>query len=210
MKYHLLTLDLPEAMQHNQAPFPLLILEPHVHPKCTCSFKRLWCPSLNEIRASPELFIHKFLILMVIPIFCIWTSQLQSPQVYSLHPSPTLWNKSRRHMTLILSCNRPQYGSHRSKQQLLNTTNKISNCFFSLFHTASTRIPHSPNTPTSKSYSFQQLAEDLQRTFPSLGPHKKILNLSPCTQNLYFLIYIKNKKIARLHLTLTLCPWSLN
>ena len=47
-------------------------------------------------------------------------------------------------MTLILSCNRPQYGSHRSKQQLLNTTNKISNCFFFT-------IPHSLHTNSTQS-----------------------------------------------------------
>ena len=38
------------------------------HPKCACSFNRPKCSSLNQIRASTELFIHKFLIVMFTPI----------------------------------------------------------------------------------------------------------------------------------------------
>lgn len=114
---NLLTMDFPEAMQQNTAhsPFP-----PHTgtpHPKCTCGFNRPWCLSLNRIRASTELFIQKFLILMVTPISSIWTSQLQSPYIYG---PPTLQNKSRRHMTKIVSCNPPQYKSHHHNQHLIN------------------------------------------------------------------------------------------
>ena len=71
---NLLTLDFSEPMQHNVAPFsPILGFPYH---RCTCTFNRPWCPSLNRIRASAELFIHKFLVLMVSPIFRIWSSQL--------------------------------------------------------------------------------------------------------------------------------------
>ena len=64
------------------------ITQPHFphtgipHPKCTCSFNRPWFPSLNGVRTSTELFIHGILFLMVTPISRIWTSQLQSPQIY--------------------------------------------------------------------------------------------------------------------------------
>ena len=46
---------------------------------------------------------------------------LNFPTTIPLHLwPPTLQNKSRRHMTKIVSCNPPQYKSHHHKQHLIN------------------------------------------------------------------------------------------
>ena len=77
---NLLILDCPEAMQHNAAPLP-----PHTgrhHPLPP------WCPTLNRIRASTELFTHEFLILMVTPIFHIWIPNYNLSKSKAPHPSP--------------------------------------------------------------------------------------------------------------------------
>ena len=87
----------PKQRNITQPPFNP-ILEPQSHPKCTCSFIRPSCPSLNRTRASNELFIHKLLILIIPPAFHVWTSQLHSAQIYIPSTSLTLQNKSRRHI----------------------------------------------------------------------------------------------------------------
>ena len=65
--------------------------------------------------------------------------------------------------------------------------------FFTLDEPVTTNSTYPPHT-TSRAHSFQQLVKDLRRTFPSLGPHKKVLNPPSYTQNTYsFDFYHKQK-----------------
>ena len=126
-----------------------------------------------------------------------------------LPPSPdSLKQVQKMHDPNIVSCNPPQYESHHHKQHLLITTSKISHClpqpqFIKTKHFQSQislrpRIPHSPHIPNSKSYPFQKLAEDLQRTFPSLRPEKKILNPPSYTQSLHSLDLHQKQKHGKI------------
>ena len=79
-------------------------------------------------------YSYRFFILMVTPIYCIWTSQLLFPQIYGPPPPPPLpisktspgdtWPQSL--VTNFLSRNPPQYKWNHHKQHLLITTIKIS------------------------------------------------------------------------------------